>query len=246
MSREERERSGRAGASGNRKVRRGPRRFTISMQKRLVVLFLIVLAAFVLLAFRLILIQRDNGRTYTMQVLSQQAYDNKSLPYKRGRITDCKGTVLADSQLVYNVIIDASQMLEDDGKYLEASLNAVARLGIDKEEIRAYVTEHPGSQYYIALKNLPYTDKRAFDRENEEGVKAEQDAQVAAERRGQVGTGDRSEKIRTYNFPQSRLTDHRIGFSLYRLEDVMNGDLDAVFDALTQAEQAEKLAGGAE
>lgn len=72
-------------------------------------------------------------------------------------------------------------------------------------------------------------------------AQAEQDAQVAAERRTQVGTGDRSEKIRTYNFPQSRLTDHRIGFSLYRLEDVMNGDLDAVLDALMQAEQAEKL-----
>ena len=72
-------------------------------------------------------------------------------------------------------------------------------------------------------------------------AQAEQDAQVAAERRTQVGTGDRSEKIRTYNFPQSRLTDHRIGFSMYRLEDVMNGDLDAVFDALIQAEQAEKL-----
>ena len=67
------------------------------------------------------------------------------------------------------------------------------------------------------------------------------DDAVSQERRSQVGTGDRSEKIRTYNFPQSRLTDHRIGFSLYRLEDVMNGDLDPVFDALTQAEQAQKL-----
>ncbi len=73
-------------------------------------------------------------------------------------------------------------------------------------------------------------------------AQAEQDAQVAAARRTQVGSGDRSEKIRTYNFPQSRLTDHRIGFSLYRLEDVMNGDLDAVFDALMTAEQAERLA----
>ena len=72
-------------------------------------------------------------------------------------------------------------------------------------------------------------------------AQAEQDAQVAAERRSQVGSGDRSEKIRTYNFPQSRLTDHRIGFSLYRLEDVMNGDLDPVFEALMTAEQAEKL-----
>lgn len=73
-------------------------------------------------------------------------------------------------------------------------------------------------------------------------AQAEQDAQIAAERRTQVGSGERSEKIRTYNFPQSRLTDHRIGFSLYRLEDVMNGDLDAVFEALISAEQAEKLA----
>ena len=73
-------------------------------------------------------------------------------------------------------------------------------------------------------------------------AQAEQNAQVAAERRTQVGSGDRSEKIRTYNFPQSRLTDHRIGFSLYRLEDVMNGDLDAVFDALLTAEHAERLA----
>ena len=72
---------------------------------------------------------------------------------------------------------------------------------------------------------------------------AEQDAEIASNRRAQVGSGDRSEKIRTYNFPQSRLTDHRIGLSIYRLEDVMNGDLDAVLDALSAAEQAAILAG---
>ena len=92
----------REGGAGKNRIRRGPRRFTISMQKRLMVLFIIVVAAFIILAFRLFMIQRDNGRSYTMQVLSQQAYDNKALPYKRGRITDAKGTVLADSQLVYN------------------------------------------------------------------------------------------------------------------------------------------------
>ena len=72
-------------------------------------------------------------------------------------------------------------------------------------------------------------------------AQAEQDAQVSAARRMQVGAGDRSEKIRTYNFPQSRLTDHRIGFTCYRLEDIMDGGLDPVFDALIKAEQAEKL-----
>ncbi len=74
-------------------------------------------------------------------------------------------------------------------------------------------------------------------------AQAEQDAQVAASRRTQVGSGDRSEKIRTYNFPQSRLTDHRIGFTSYRLEEILNGGLDTVFDALFQAEQAVRLAG---
>lgn len=72
---------------------------------------------------------------------------------------------------------------------------------------------------------------------------AAQDAEIASNRRAQVGTGDRSEKIRTYNFPQSRLTDHRIGLSLYRLDDVMDGDLDAILDALAAAEQAALLAG---
>lgn len=74
-------------------------------------------------------------------------------------------------------------------------------------------------------------------------AQAEQDAQVSAARRMQVGAGDRSEKIRTYNFPQSRLTDHRIGFTCYRLEDIMDGGLDPVYDALIKAEQADKLTG---
>jgi len=126
------------------------------MQKRLVVLFLLVLVSFGMLAIRLILIQRDNGRSYTMQVLSQQAYDNKSLPYKRGRITDAKGTVLADSQLVYNVIIDARQILEDEA-YLEPSLNAAERLGVNKEELRTYITEHPGCGESDLVKYLGYS-----------------------------------------------------------------------------------------
>ena len=75
-----------------------------------------------------------------------------------------------------------------------------------------------------------------------EAMQEEQDAKIASERRMQVGTGDRSERIRTYNFPQGRLTDHRIGLTIYRLEDVMNGSLDEVFDALATADQAAKLA----
>ena len=79
-----------------------------------------------------------------------------------------------------------------------------------------------------------------------EAKRNEQESAVAEERRLQVGTGDRSERIRTYNYPQSRLTDHRIGLTLYRLEDVLNGDLDEIIDALITADRAAKLAGSEE
>ncbi|GAB4150619.1 MAG: peptide chain release factor 1 [Candidatus Promineifilaceae bacterium] len=76
----------------------------------------------------------------------------------------------------------------------------------------------------------------------QEAAEEAQHATVAAERRAQVGTGDRSEKIRTYNYPQSRVTDHRIGYSSYNLAAVMDGDLDQFIDALTVADEAAKLA----
>ena len=75
-------------------------------------------------------------------------------------------------------------------------------------------------------------------------LKEKQDKQaseIAADRKSQVGTGDRSERIRTYNYPQGRLTDHRIGLTLYKLEDILNGNLDEVIDALITADRAEKL-----
>lgn len=68
----------------------------------------------------------------------------------------------------------------------------------------------------------------------------EQQSAIAADRRSQVGTGDRSERIRTYNFPQGRVTDHRIGLTLYKLDAVLDGDLDEIIDALTAADHAEK------
>lgn len=70
---------------------------------------------------------------------------------------------------------------------------------------------------------------------------AKQNAEIAGERRSQVGTGDRSERIRTYNFPQGRVSDHRIGLTLYKIEAIMNGDLDEIIEALVTADTAEKL-----
>ena len=68
------------------------------------------------------------------------------------------------------------------------------------------------------------------------------DAERSADRKSQVGSGDRSERIRTYNFPQGRMTDHRINLTLYKLDQVMQGDLDEIVDALTADDQAAKLA----
>ena len=74
-----------------------------------------------------------------------------------------------------------------------------------------------------------------------EKAEAERSAGIAEDRKSQVGTGDRSERIRTYNYPQGRITDHRIGLTLYKLEEILNGNLDEVINALITADQAEKM-----
>lgn len=72
-------------------------------------------------------------------------------------------------------------------------------------------------------------------------ARQEQEAAVAADRRSQVGSGDRSERIRTYNFPQGRVTDHRIGLTLHKIDAILDGDLDELLSALITADQAERL-----
>ena len=74
-------------------------------------------------------------------------------------------------------------------------------------------------------------------------LQSQQHEEIAQERKSQVGTGDRSERIRTYNFPQGRVTDHRIGLTLHRLESILNGDLNELIDALVTTHQSEMLKG---
>jgi len=76
--------------------------------------------------------------------------------------------------------------------------------------------------------------------------KEKQDSEISNTRKIQVGSGDRSEKIRTYNYPQGRITDHRIGFSVFQFENFLNGDLDEMIDNLIAADRAEKLKGDEE
>lgn len=92
------------------------------------------------------------------------------------------------------------------------------------------------SQYKNKDKAMKVLKSRLLKMEQEK-----QHASIASDRKAQVGSGDRSEKIRTYNFPQSRVTDHRIGLTLYKLEDILNGDIDEIIDALVTAQRAEQL-----
>lgn len=94
------------------------------------------------------------------------------------------------------------------------------------------------SQHKNRAKAMKVLQSRIYDM-----LQSEQAAQLAADRKSQVGSGDRSERIRTYNFPQGRCTDHRIGLTLYKLEQIMAGDLDEVIEALTTHRQAELLSG---
>ena len=95
------------------------------------------------------------------------------------------------------------------------------------------------SQYKNKDKAMKVLRSRLYELEREKQESAE-----AAARRSQVGSGDRSERIRTYNFPQGRVTDHRIGLTLYKIESIMDGSLDELIDALVTADQAEKLKNG--
>jgi len=114
--------------------------------------------------------------------------------------------------------------------------NATAVRIIHKPTGMVVACESERSQTQNKLRALSILRARLYERE-----RRKQEAEVAEARRAQVGTGERSEKIRTYNFPQNRVTDHRIGLTLYRLPDVLDGDLDPFIEELAAREQAERL-----
>lgn len=117
---------------------------------------------------------------------------------------------------------------------------------INKTESAVRIIHHPSGMVVECqeersqMKNKDKAMKMLYSRLYEAEQSA-RDSAIAEERRIQVGTGDRSERIRTYNFPQSRVTDHRIGLTLYKLDDMMNGGCDEVFEALRVADYSAKL-----
>jgi len=120
------------------------------------------------------------------------------------------------------------------GQSVNTTYSAVRITHIPTGEVVACQDER--SQLKNREKAMKILKSRLLERERER-----QEAETAQDRKSQVGTGERSEKIRTYNFPQSRVTDHRIGLSLYRLDSVLDGELDEFIDALAAAFNAERL-----
>ncbi len=139
-----------------------PQKFSVKMQKKLVVLFLFVLLAFAGLSARLIWITRENETEYQKNVLSQQRYDSTAIPFRRGDIVDAKGTKLATSEKVYNLVIDAKVMLDRE-EYLEPTLQALGEnFDLDMTAIREYVTTHENSSWYVPLRQLSYEEISGF------------------------------------------------------------------------------------
>jgi len=125
------------------------------------------------------------------------------------------------------------------GQHVNKTSSAVRLIHIPTGMVAECQTERSQIQNReYALKMLK---SRMYEKE-----KAEQDAKVANARKSQVGSGDRSEKIRTYNYPQGRITDHRIGMSIYQMEEFLNGNIDEMVDNLIAADRAEKLQGNEE
>ena len=124
-------------------------------------------------------------------------------------------------------------------QHVNKTSSAVRLIHIPTGTIAECQTERSQTQNReYAMKLL---QSRLYEKERQE-----RDSKLASERKSQVGSGDRSEKIRTYNYPQGRITDHRIGMSIYQMEDFLNGNLDEMIDNLIAADRAEKLKGSEE
>lgn len=191
---------------------------------------LIILLAFAGLGGRLYVLARDNQNDYQKKILSQQRYDSKTLPFKRGSILDANGTILAASEKVYNVILDCKVML-DKKENEEPTLKALSEcFGLDQSELRKFVKENPGSQYRVLKKRITYDEMSPFlDRKNEHNKTA---GKKGNEKMGMIdGVWFEEEYIRRY--PNNTLACDVIGFTgtdnngTYGLEeyynDILNG-----------------------
>lgn len=213
----------------DRRVRRRQRLSENKVKSmKLAVMMMIILLAFAGLGGRLYVLARDNRNDYQKKILSQQRYDSKTLPFKRGSILDANGTILATSEKVYNVVLDCKVMLSDE-KNEDPTLTALSEcFGLNLSELRQYAANNPNSQYYVLKRRIPYEEMSPFlDRKNEHNAEAAKNKDMGIIN----GVWFEEEYIRRY--PNNTLACDVIGFTgtdnngTYGLEeyynDILNG-----------------------
>lgn len=219
------------------------KRFGIKKQKKLVVLFAIILLAFVGLSIRLVWICQKDGEKYKKQILSQQEYDSKTLPYKRGEILDANETKLAYSEKVYNLVVDARVINASKAENaMEETLSALGRyFSVDTAAVRDHIMTNKDNQYYVVQKALEYDKVAPFLEEQKENKSI-------------VGIWFEEEYKRKY--PYSTLASSVIGFTgsdnngTFGLEeyynDTLNGTNGREYGYLTEDSTLERTTISAE
>ncbi len=141
-------------------------KFSLTMQTKLLLIFVLVLVLFGILMYKIIKINVEDGEAYQLQVLNQESYDSRTIPFKRGDIVDSKGTTLATSERVYNVILDVDNLLSSTNleQATEDTISVLVEVfGLSEEEIETVIEERATSKYVILAKNVDYDTGKLFE-----------------------------------------------------------------------------------
>lgn len=199
--------------TGKRRGGKKIAKFSKKMQKKLVVLFVIIALLLLGLIVRLMYIEHTSGKKYEKKVLSQQKYDSTVIPYQRGNITDCKGTILATSVDVYNVILDC-KVLNSDSADIDPTIDALITCfpQLNETDLHNLITDKPKSQYNVLAKKLSYEEIRAFEDMQAAEKEASDKKSGDAEKKGKIN-GVWFEKEYQREYPYGSLASAVVGFT---------------------------------
>lgn len=199
--------------AGKRRGGKKIAKFSKKMQKKLVVLFVIIALLLLGLIVRLMYIEHTSGKKYEKKVLSQQKYDSTIIPYQRGNITDCKGTILATSVDVYNVILDC-KVLNSDSADIDPTIDALITCfpQLNETDLRNLITDKPKSQYNVLAKKLSYEEIQAFEDMQAAEKEASDKKSGDAEKKGEIN-GVWFEKEYQREYPYGSLASAVVGFT---------------------------------
>lgn len=199
--------------AGKRRGGKKIAKFNKKMQKKLVVLFVIIALLLLGLIVRLMYIEHTSGKKYEKKVLSQQKYDSTVIPYQRGNITDCKGTILATSVDVYNVILDC-KVLNSDSADIDPTIDALITCfpQLNETDLRNLITGKPKIQYNVLAKKLSYEEIQAFEDMQAAEKEASDKKSSDAEKKGKIN-GVWFEKEYQREYPYGSLASAVVGFT---------------------------------